>query len=265
MSSQLRVLVVLLAAWLFGALTALLKGWGSGLRYVLGDTSVAVVHGRVPVRRQRSRFGFHGSAGRWGGLRDDRLRRARKSAIGARDPHLRRGPRLITGGCVIALTISLSGCTSGNSVSSPKPTPSRDSPSQGSSANPASSNVFEGKQPTSAADWWKRHPDNTPSWLADSQLVLNERGRGKQSFALNGMARYRSLSMVLTCAPAGKYRLELASAKNPVWTWTAGESCGGPGLGSFTTQPLDPKDLPNSVTVQVSGDTDYYVVLYGKP
>jgi len=71
--------------------------------------------------------------------------------------------------------------------------------------------------------------------------------------------------MVLTCAPAGKYRLELASAKNPVWTWTGGESCGGPGLSSFTTQTLDPKDPPNSVTVQVSGDTDYYVVLYGKP
>ena len=233
------------------------------MRYVLGDTSAAVAHGRVPGRRQRSFFGFYGSAGRWGGPRDDRLRRARKSAIGAKNPHLRRGPRLILGGCAIALTISLSGCTSGNSVSSPKPTPARDSLSQGSSANPASSNIFEGKQPTSAADWWNSHPDDAPPWFADSQLVLNERGKGKRSFTLNGVAHYRSLSIVLTCAPAGKYRLELASAKNPVWTWTAGESCGGPGLDSFTTQLLDPKDLPNSVTVQVSGDTDYYVVLYG--
>src|ERR1035437_3934106 len=91
MSFQLRVMVVLLAAWLFGALVALLKGRGSFLRYVLGNTSAAMAHGRVPGRRQRSYFGFHGSAGRWGGPRDDRLRRARKSAIGARDPHLRRG------------------------------------------------------------------------------------------------------------------------------------------------------------------------------
>lgn len=82
---------MLLAAWLFGAFAALLKGWDSGLRYVLGDTSAAVAHGRVPGRRQRSFFGFYGSAGRWGGPRDDRLRRARKSTIGARDPHLRRG------------------------------------------------------------------------------------------------------------------------------------------------------------------------------
>ena len=183
----------------------------------------------------------------------------------ARNRHMRRGPRLIFGGCTVALTISLSGCTSGNSVSSPKPTPSRDALSQGSSSSASPANIFEGKQPTSAADWWNSHPDDAPQWFAESQLVLNEHGKGKQSFALNGVAHYRSLSMVLTCAPAGKYRLELASAKNPVWTWMGGESCGGPALGSFTTPPLDPKDLPTSVTVQVSGDTDYYIVLYGMP
>jgi hypothetical protein len=33
----------------------------------------------------------------------------------------------------------------------------------------------------------------------------------------------------------------------------------------FTTQPLVPKDLPNSLTVQFSGDIEYWVVLYGKP
>ena len=264
MSIRLRVIVVRVAAWLFGAL-ALLKGRGYSLRHALGNTSADIALCRLPGRRQGSYFGFHGSVARWGEPRTNRPRRARKSATAARNLQLRRGPRLILGGCTIALTVSLSGCTSSDPVSSPKPTPSRDSLSQGSSANVSPANIFEGMQPTSAADWWNAHPDDAPQWFADSQLVLNERGKGKQSFALNGMARYRSLSMVLTCAPAGKYRLELASAKNPVWSWSGGESCGGPTLGSFTTPPLDSKDLPNSVTVQVPGETDYYIVLYGKP
>jgi len=179
-------------------------------------------------------------------------------------------------GCTILLSISLLGCSSEHRVSPPAPPRASDvqprpsgvvnDPSQpGDTAKSTPASVFGHAQPVSAAEWWKKYPHDAPAPVGGYKLLLNERGKGPRSFALASVARYGSLMMVITCVHQDKYRLEVVASRSPAWTWTGGNSCGGPYINSAQSPPIEPTNLPNSIKVQVSSETEYYLVLYGKP
>jgi len=213
-----------------------------------GDLSAS--HGRVDIGK--------------GSCEDAPAKRVVKGGTGGKAHRPRRGWVMVFSVCAILVT-ALSGCTSGHTSPSQEPTVAQVPSSQDVSPNANPKDVFEGKQPASAAEWWQRHPDVAPPWVVDNTLLLSEQGKGKESFTVDRAAQYGTLTMVLTCARASNYRIELGSIRSPVLAWTAGESCGGPGINSYETPPLDPKNLPDRVTVDVSSDTEYFIVLYGKP
>jgi hypothetical protein len=144
-------------------------------------------------------------------------RHGRSAGLGVTANRTRSGLVSLFFGGTILLSISLSGCSSEHTV--PPPTPPRASgglPSpQGDTAKSMPASVFGHAEPVSAAEWWKKYPNDAPAPVGEYTLLLNERGQGPRSFTLASVAQYGSLMMAITCVHKDKYRLEVATAKNP--------------------------------------------------
>jgi hypothetical protein len=180
--------------------------------------------------------------------------------------HLGRGPVALLVGGALLLSMSLAGCSADDTAASPSPPLVSDAtPPPSAVALPKPASAFGGANPVSAVDWWKKYPAEAPLPVAGYTVLLNERSKGPRSFSLAKVARYDSMVLAITCVRQDKYRLDVATAANPSWTWAGGNSCGGPFINSSTTPRLEPTNLPKSLKVQVSSDTEYYVVVYGKP
>jgi hypothetical protein len=103
-----------------------------------------------------------------------------------------------------------------------------------------------------------------PAGVASDALLLNVRGSGPESFSLPEVSQFGAVVLVITCTAKEHYRLELHSAQGQETAWTEGGSCGGPNINSYTTPPLDPSNLPETLNVVVPSTTGYYATVYGQ-
>jgi hypothetical protein len=156
--------------------------------------------------------------------------------------------------CALVVAGSVAGCTDH---------PAGRSTSSAGAGHSAAVGTTSAGGLVSAADYWTAHPQDAPAGVPGSTLLLNLRATGSRTVDLPGVAGYRSLVLVLTCAPGVHYRLQLRDGGGNAGAWTEGESCGGAFINSYRTPALDSAHLPVAIQIDVPAGTDYYVVVYG--
>lgn len=120
--------------------------------------------------------------------------------------------------------------------------------------------LFPGDKAVSAAKYWQEHPDEAPEFLNAATLILDSEGVGAKTIELESADEGSAYVLVLTCDVASAYRVGLLDSKGTELSWTGGDSCGGPNLGTYTTPPLT--TAPSLVVVDVSDGTKTALVVY---
>jgi hypothetical protein len=166
----------------------------------------------------------------------------------------RWAPRMVLIVGTAAALATLAGCTSRSA-----PAPSTPS------VRPTPQSIFEGPEPMSVVTWWAQHPERRPFATHDQTLLLNRRETGSQVLAVPRLTGYTKLDLIITCAKPVAYVVQVGTTSDPTWSWTKGNSCGGPNVNVYTTRMLDPKDPLHDLYVMVPAGTRYFVTLYGVP
>jgi hypothetical protein len=163
----------------------------------------------------------------------------------------RRMVRIVT---TAAVLVTVAGCTAGSG-----PAPST------ASARPTTHGIFEGPEPVSVVTWWAHHPESQPIAAQDDTLLLNRRETGSQVLAIPRLTGYTNLDLIISCAEPVPYVVQVGTVSDPAWSWTKGNSCGGPNVNMYTTRTLDPRNQLRDLYVMVPAGTRYFVTLYGVP
>lgn len=117
----------------------------------------------------------------------------------------------------------------------------------------------------SAADVWRSAPGSAPPGLSEATLVLDEPATGARTFTVPDLAPYSTVLLAITCGSPDEYVLQLGSPAAPAPVWTAGASCAGPRINTYTSAPLAGLPPLTRLYVQVSPETQYVVTVYGTP
>jgi hypothetical protein len=167
----------------------------------------------------------------------------------------RRRVQIVATAAVLAtVTGAAVGCTAGSA-------PTHSTPS----ARPTRHTIFEGPEPMSVVTWWAQHPERRPFATHAQALLLNRHEIGSQVLAVPGLTGYTKLDLIITCAESVPYVVQVGTTSDPAWSWTKGNSCGGPNINTYTTRALDPRDPLHDLYVMVPAGTRYFVTLYGVP
>ncbi|MFT3942568.1 MAG: hypothetical protein QM705_01895 [Ancrocorticia sp.] len=180
-------------------------------------------------------------------------------------------------GCRVVISLAVAGflvagCTEGSA--DPKPTgpessavepstvasPLQPSPTVAVSAPATISDLFPGDRAVSVATFWEANPGMGPDYLGRATLLLDVEGAGAQAVDLDVSEEEAAYALILTCDAAVPYRVSLLDRNGAELSWTGGESCGGPELGSYLTAPL--ATTPVSVVVDVPEGTKTALVAY---
>jgi hypothetical protein len=76
---------------------------------------------------------------------------------------------------------------------------------------------------------------------------------------------YTHVTVVLVCTQRVRYVVQLTTRTDPSWGWTAGDSCGGPDLGAYTSGPVSTANPPKELYVIVPGQTRWDFTVFGQP
>lgn len=123
--------------------------------------------------------------------------------------------------------------------------------------------LFPGDRAVSAAKYWQENPNEAPEFLSTAIPILDIEGVGATTVELESLNENSTYVLILTCDVPSTYRVSLLDSKGNELSWTGGDSCGGPYLGTYTTPPLT--IAPSLVEVDVPNETKTALVVYSIP
>lgn len=118
--------------------------------------------------------------------------------------------------------------------------------------------------PTSVVDFWHDNPTLAPPQVTQSTVLFKDAGVGTTQFTTPAPVGAHDVTLVVTCSSQAAFQVTYAHDNDPSHMHGGGGSCGGPNIDCFTSQPLDPQALPNTLLVQVPPNVHFAVAVYAE-